>query len=268
MSAQPQSAKPLAGKRILVTRAAHQARQLTSLLDEQGASVAEIPVIEIDPPKSYRPLDNALIAIGSYRWLILTSVNGVEAMFARMAALGLGVEKLAHLQICAIGPATRAALQSQGLKTTVMPRRYVAEAVVEALRDQVRGSRVLLVRATVARDVIPAQLRKAGARVDVVEAYETKVPAGAAERLRSALLHVDQRPHAITFTSSSTALNLIEILGGASDAQRLLAGIALASIGPITSATLREAGLEPTVEAAQYTMAGLAEALVKSAALV
>jgi len=261
MSVPAQStAQPLAGRRILVTRATAQAGRLTSLLQEQGAEVIEVPVIEIQPPKSYKPLDRALLGIGSYRWLILTSVNGVEALFARMAACNIAPSKLARLDICAIGPATRAALQSQGLPVAVMPRRYVAEAVVAELRDKVSRQRVLLVRATAARDVIPEQLRAAGAKVDVVEAYETTLPAGAGARLH-AELDPTKRPDAITFTSSSTVRHLVEIIGGPASAQLSLRGICLASIGPVTSNTLREMGLQPSVEAEEYTMAGLVTAL-------
>ena len=255
--------KPLAGKRIVVTRAAHQAAALTALLEERGARVIEVPVIEIAPPSSYAPLDAALAQVSGYDWLILTSVNGVEAMFTRLAEIGANGGALRKLSICAIGPATRAAVEARGLKVSVMPERYVAEAVVEALAAQIPGKRVLLVRAAVARDVIPEQLRARGATVDVVEAYRTLVPAGSAERLRAILQSADERPHTITFTSSSTARNVVEMLGGAEAAARALQGIALASIGPVTSATLRESGLQVAIEAAAYTMPGLAEAISK-----
>ena len=256
------TALPLAGRRILVTRAAAQAGRLTTLLQEQGAEVTEVPVIEIRPPSSYKPLDRALFGIGAYRWLILTSVNGVEAMFARMAACNVAPGKLGQLNICAIGPATRAALEAQGVSVAVVPRRYVAESVVTELRDKVRGRRVLLVRAAVARDVIPERLRAAGAKVDVVEAYQTTLPSGAAARLRTEL-DSSRRPDAVTFTSSSTVRHLVAITGGPQQARQMLRGIALASIGPVTSNTLREMGLQPSLEAGEYTMTGLVQALTE-----
>ena len=168
--------KPLAGERVLVTRAKDQAGSLAGELEALGATVIEIPSIEIRPPASFAALDATLNNIENYDWLILTSVNGVEALFARMETLGFGPEKLLHLNIAAIGPATEEAIELHGLPVDVVPEKYVAESVVEALWEQVRGKRVLLVRAKVARDVIPEELRKAGARVHVVEAYETVAP--------------------------------------------------------------------------------------------
>ncbi len=142
----------------------------------------------------------------------------------------------------------------------VVPEEYIAESVVASLRARVRGKRVLLARARVARDVIPRELRRLGAQVDVVEAYQTVAPAGSAARVRRVLASARLRPHAITFTSSSTARNFVRLLGRG---RKLLDGIALASIGRVTSATLRELGLRADVEAREYTMAGLVRALGK-----
>jgi uroporphyrinogen-III synthase len=254
--------KPLAGERILITRAKDQAGSLAEELEVLGATVIEIPVIEIRPPSSYVALDATLNNIENYDWLILTSVNGVEALFARLETLGFGPEKLLHLDIAAIGPATEEAIERHGLPVDVVPEKYVAESVVDALREQVRGKRVLLARAKVARDLIPEELRKAGARVHVVEAYETVVPEESRVRLREALGHPRERPTAITFTSSSTARNFVALLD-AQDPAAALRGITLASIGPVTSATLRELGLPADVEAAEYTVPGLVKALVE-----
>jgi len=254
--------KPLAGERVLITRAKDQAGSLAAELETLGATVVEIPAIEIRPPASYVALDATLNNIENYDWLILTSVNGVEALFARMQTLGFGPEKLLHLNIAAIGPATEEAIEVHGLPVDVVPEKYVAESVVEALREQVRGRRVLLVRARVARDVIPEELRKAGARVHVVEAYETVVPEESRARLVKALNDPHQRPTAITFTSSSTARNFVTLLGSDEPA-KTLHGIILASIGPVTSATLRELGLHVDVEAQEFTIPGLVKALVE-----
>jgi uroporphyrinogen-III synthase len=263
-SAQPQPHSgqlPLAGERILVTRSREQAGALADELRALGAEVIEIPAIEIRPPSSYAALDLAIHAAEDYDWLILTSVNGVKALFSRLAQLGSGIEKLLHLNIAAIGPATRAAIEQEGLPVDVMPDDYVAESVVESLRDSVRGKRVLLVRAKVARDVIPAQLRDAGATVDVVEAYETAVPEESRAKLQELLATPAQRPTAVTFTSSSTARNFLELLR--EENTKLLNGITLASIGPVTSETLEEIGLRVDVEAEEYTIPGLARALAE-----
>jgi len=258
----PASAKsPLAGERILVTRSREQAGALAAELRALGADVIEIPAIEIRPPSSYAALDLAIHAAEDYDWLILTSVNGVKALFTRLAQLGSGIEKLLHLNIAAIGPATRAAIEQEGLPVDVVPEDYVAESVVESLRESVRGKRVLLVRAKVARDVIPKELTDAGATVDVVEAYETVVPEESRGKLRDVLENAAQRPTAITFTSSSTARNFLELLGN--ENTKLLNGITLASIGPVTTATLDEIGLRADVEAEEYTILGLAQALAE-----
>jgi len=245
---------------IVVTRAHHQAGSLARLLRERGANVEEIPTIEIKPPASFGPLDLALRDLASYDWLILTSVNGVEALWGRGDEIGTDLLPLQKLQICAIGPATQRAIQKRGAQVAVVPKQFVAESVVEALRSAVRGKRALLVRAKEARDVIPRELRNAGAEVDVVTGYETVVPEGARQRLLS-ILDSKKRPDAITFTSSSTARHLIAMLGGPDRTRELLRAIALVSIGPVTSATLREAGLAPACEAGQYTIHGLVDAI-------
>src|SRR4051812_26384655 len=249
--------KPLAGKRIVVGRAAKQASALSDLLREQGATVLEIPFIEIKPPKSYKPLDEALKQLHRYDWLILTSVNGAEVFFSRLQ--NIKSANLTGLHVAAIGPATRTEIEQQGLRVDVMPREYVAESIVQALRSKVRGKRVLLVRASVARDVIPRELRKAGAKVEVADAYQTILPRGSAAKVRALLNNAERRPHAITFTSSSTVKNFVTMAGGSS-----LPGILLASIGPVTSATLRECGLKIGVQAREYTMQGLVAALCKA----
>lgn len=257
--------KPLAGKRILVGRSRHQASALSEFFKNLGASVIEIPFIEIRPPRSYEPLDTALKRITEYDWLILTSVNGVEALAARLDHLKIPIGQLSHLHVAAIGPATREAAEQLGLKVALIPEKYVAESVVEALRGKVEGKRVLLARAKVARDVIPQQLRRLGAEVDVVDAYETVLPDSSKRRLRSVLRNAKERPHVITFTSSSTVRNFIELLGGREQVAKMdLSEIEFASIGPITSATLREYSLRVHVEATEFTIAGLVRAIVAS----
>ncbi len=249
--------------RVLVGRAASQASALSAGLRAHGAQVVEIPFIEIRKPGSFRALDSALKRLSEYHWLIFTSVNGVEAVWARLVKLGLSSKNLRHLRIAAIGPATRREIEKRNLNVSVVPEEYVAESVVASLRRHVRGKRVLLARARVARDVIPRQLRKAGAEVDVVEAYETVLPRSSGTKLKK-LLRGKARPDVITFTSSSTVKNFAALVGvrGRQSKRSLLDGIRLASIGPVTSSTIGGLGLTVDIEAREYTMPGLIEAIV------
>jgi len=247
---------------VLVGRTRHQAGALSAGLKGLGADVIEIPFLEIRPPRSYKPLDTALKRIQEFDWLILTSVNGVEALAARMKQLGIPPLQLEHLKIAAIGPATRGEIEKLGLEVSVVPKRYVAEAVVESLQKLVPGQRILLARAKVARDVIPRQLRKLGAQVDVAEAYETVVPESSRSRLKALFENAKRRPDVITFASSSSVKNFMALLGRRGHKIHThLDGIRLASIGPITSATLRELGLPVDIEAAEFTIPGLIRAI-------
>jgi uroporphyrinogen-III synthase len=252
--------KPLTGWRILVTRASRQAFGLSEPLRQLGATIIEIPTIEIRSTGSRAALDHALLKIDHYDTLILTSVNGVEILFERYNRMGLPIVDMEHLRVVAIGPATAAAIQSEGVSVSLVPEKYVAESVIEALQGKIsQWSRVLLVRAKVARDVLPKELEKMGARVDVIEAYETVVPDDAKEKLEQVFSDPASRPHLITFTSSSTANNFLALLG--ENAREFLEGVHLASIGPVTSETLRQAGFLATVETREYTMNGLVEAI-------
>lgn len=260
--------KPLSGCRVLVSRARKQAGALSSTLKSLGCQVIEIPLIEIRKPSSFKPFDTALRKLATYDWLILTSVNGVEALFDRIAKRKINSSALSHLKIAAIGPATKKAIEQHGLPVTVTPKEYVAESVVALLYKRVRGKRVLLVRAKIARDVIPRELKKSGATLDVIEAYETVAPKSSQQRLR-ALLSGQRKPHAITFTSSSTVKNFVSLLGirGARAALKKPAphhGVHAASIGPVTSATLREFGLPVDIEAKEFDIPGLVAAIVKA----
>jgi uroporphyrinogen-III synthase len=252
--------RALSGVRVLVGRARHQASALSGELRRLGATVIEIPFIEIRKPRSFKPLDSALKNLAEYDWLILTSVNGVEAMWKRRHALRLSDKDLKHLRFAAIGPSTKRAIEEHGVKVDVVPKEYVAESVVRSLQRRVKGKRALLVRAKVARDVIPRELRKAGAQVDVVEAYETVVPRASGRRLRSVMRNPRQRPHVVTFTSSSTVRNFVALVGSRRDIT--LDGIRMASIGPVTSSTLREVGLRADIAAKEFTIPGLVRAVV------
>jgi len=271
--------QPLKGVRVLVGRAKHQAGALSAQLREKGAQVIEIPFIEIRKPRSFQSLDEALKRLSTYDWLILTSVNGVDAMWARMeqkritppwrSAASRPAKSVSPsrgaliraLRVAAIGPATRKSIEQRGLEVDVMPKEYVAESVVRSLKSKVKGKRVLLVRAKVARDVIPRELRRAGADVHVVEAYETVVPQSSRRKLRAVLRSATTHPHVVTFTSSSTVKNFVALIG---KSRANLRSVRMASIGPVTSATLRECGLKVHIAAKEFTIPGLVDAIVDS----
>jgi uroporphyrinogen-III synthase len=255
---------PLAGRTILVTRARHQAGQLSEKLRALGAAVVEIPAIEIAPPESYADLDEALRNLSQYQWLIVTSANGVEALRGRMVELEVGVGDLSHVQIAAVGSATEWALVELGMTVAVTPQEYVAESLVEGLGDHVDGKHVLLARAAVARDVIPDSLRARGATVDVVEAYRTVIPAESVTAIRTLFGLSGRAPDAATFTSSSTVTNFLNLVREAGVARP--ESMRAVSIGPITSRTLGECGWEPAAEADPHDLAGLVEAVVRALA--
>jgi len=248
---------PLAGRRVLVTRAAHQAGKLSEELRALGAEPVEVPVLEIRPPESFTALDESLRNLGSYEWLVFSSANAVRTFAQRAKQEGIILRPAESLQVAAVGATTAAAVEEIGLKADVVPESYVAECLVAALTPLIAGKRVLLARAAVARDVIPTSLRSAGAQIEVVDAYRNVLPESAPARLRKA---VAEPIDVATFTSSSTVTHL-------ADAARLaglafpLAGVAAISIGPITSKTLREHGWEPKAEANPSDMAGLVAAV-------
>jgi uroporphyrinogen-III synthase len=244
----------------VVTRAAQQSGGLRERLEQQGAEVLLLPTIEIVPPESYAPLDDALRQAGDFDWLVVTSANAVRAIGERLTALGLGARSLAHLRCAAVGPSTADALRSMGLAVDVVPERYVGDALADALADRVRGQRVLLVRAAVARDVVPVALRAAGAEVAIVDAYRTVVPADAVARAR-AVFRDEPLPEAVLFTSGSTVWHLLDVLREA--ALAFPPQVACVSIGPVTSAALREAGLVVAAEAETASLDALVEACAK-----
>ena len=250
---------PLAGRRLLVTRAVHQAGKLSDGLYALGATVVEVPVLEIVPPESYAALDDALKRLDRYDWLVLSSTNTLDALCCRCARFGVNPAKAEGLNVAAVGRATAESARHYGFHVAVVPEAQVAEGLVSALGEKVRGKRVLLPRAAAARDVIPDALREAGATVDVVDAYRNVLPEAAPEQLRLAL---DGGIDAATFTSSSSASRLAEAARLAGIAWPL-AGVPAVSIGPITSRTLRDLGWEPAAEANPYDIPGLIAAVVR-----
>jgi uroporphyrinogen III methyltransferase/synthase len=248
---------PLFGQRIVVTRDRSQAGDLTWRLHALGADVIELPTIEIRPALDPEPLDRAIANLESYDWLIFTSANGVRFFIDRLDASTRDWRSL-RARVCAIGPATSAALEALHLKVDLMPAEFVAESLVAAFVNvDLDGARVLLPRAAVARDVVPSELAKRGARVDVVEAYRTVVPADAESRARK-VFAPDRKPHWVTFTSSSTVTNFLTVAG-----REALNGVRTASIGPVTTATLHQHGIQPSAEAKPFTMDGLVEAILR-----
>jgi uroporphyrinogen III methyltransferase/synthase len=255
-------ARPLFGRRVVVTRPRGQVGPLADLLEERGAEVIVFPTITIVPPPEATPLDRAVAEAGRYDWIVFTSVNGVQAFFARFAATGRDVRELARVRLAAIGPETAAQLERRLLRPAVVPDDYRAEGLLAALAgEDLRGRRVLLARAAGARPILPDDLRRRGATVDEVEAYRAVLPTDAdAGALRAAL--AARTVDAVTFTSSSTVRNFAALLG-AEALPRLFADgrPVVACIGPVTAATARELGLRVDVVPRAYTGAALAAAL-------
>jgi len=250
---------PLAGRRVLVTRAAHQTGKLSQSLRALGATPVEVPVLEIQPPESFDALDAALLALPAYDWLILTSANTVRAIVERAAELGAPLFHPAKLKVAAVGEATATAARKAGFTVTFVPESYVAESLLAGLVNRAHRQRILLARAAVTRDVIPDALRKAGALVDAVDAYQNGLPEAAPEQLLQAL---SRGIDAATFTSSSSVTHL-QVAARAARVPWPFAGIPAVSIGPITSETLREAGWEPAIEANPSDIPGLVAAVAQ-----
>ncbi len=258
--------RPLFGQTIAVTRTREQASALSAQLAELGARVIEAPTIQVHPPRDWSEVDAALGRGGEYDWIIFTSANGVAQVRRRLEELGKDVRIFGAARIAAIGPATQQAIGTQlALRVELCPGEFVAEALAQALIDQkqVAGRKFLLLRADIARPLLCDRLREAGAsKVDDVAVYETRPADSLAPELLEAL--EDKSLNWITFTSSSTASNLATLLGA--DYPKRLQGVRLASIGPITSQTLRELGLAADVQAREYDINGLVEALTGAAA--
>jgi uroporphyrinogen III methyltransferase/synthase len=245
---------PLFGKKIVVTRDRRQAGELAEPLAELGAEAILLPTIEVGEAEDPEPLDQAIARMRTFDWVIFTSVNGVRYFMEHLDKSARDLRALSTVKICAIGPATRAAVEALHLKVDLMPEEYVAESLVAAFTEEhLNGRRILLPRAAVARDVVPKELMRRGASVDVVEAYRTVAPAGLAEHAAEVFA---RRPDWVTFGSSSAVKNLVHAAGPA-----ILRGVRIASIGPVTSATVRETGLEVDAEGSPYTMEGLIAAL-------
>lgn len=253
--------KPLFGKRVLVTRMAHQTTELADALRDRGAEPILLPTIRLAAPEDVRPLQKAIHDLKNYSWIIFTSANGVERFFAELKNQHFDARQLSHARICAIGPATGDALHRQGLVPDVVPKEYVGEAVVTALAQahgaSLHGVRILLPRAARARDVIPTELQKLGATVDVVPSYQT-LPADESIQTQIRTAFAENAIDVVLLTSASTVENLVDLMG--SKVSQLQNAV-LACIGPIATARACELGLHVHVTASVYTTQGLLDSL-------
>jgi len=252
--------RPLLGKKIVVTRARHQASDLIGRLSELGAACLECPTIAIDPPESWETLDTAIENISDYHWLVFTSVNGVQYFFDRLWVGGRDVRALGHLRTAVIGPATEKSLAGFGLSGDIVPESYRAESVIEAFkRENIRGKKILLPRAAEARPILPEELTKMGATVDEVTVYKTRIVPESGETLLTHLAggSVDM----VTFTSSSTAKNFKALLPP-DNVRQLMEKVTVASIGPITTETAESLGFSVHLTAESFTIPGLCDAIV------
>ena len=259
-AAREDNMKPLSGVSVLITRAGAQAYGLVQQIESAGGQVVELPTIEIQPPEDFAAFDAAIENIAAYDWLIFTSVNSVAPFLERLRQAGQDAAALASLQVAAIGPETAKRLESAGIMASLVPARYQAEGILDALAPgSMKGRRVLIPRAAEAREVLPETLRAWGAWVDVVVAYRTALPrvdiGPVEDSLRQGRIDV------ITFTSSSTVRNFIRLFGGRNLAD-IAGASAIACIGPITARTAQEAGCRPAIVAEEFTTAGLTRAIV------
>lgn len=253
--------RPLFGKRVLMTRAKEQAGELAARLAGYGAEPVEAPTIKIVAPPDWAPVDQAISEIGTYNWIIFTSVNGVSRFMTRLLACGFDSRCLAGRKVCCIGPRTAQELERFGVRADVVPAEYQAEGVLVVLnRQDLKKSRILIPRAEVARELLPDELRTAGAHVDVVAVYRTIAPTQETESWRQEL--AGHRIDSVTFTSSSTVRHFVAMLGGVDAVKPLLQSVAIAAIGPITAKTVEEYGLTVSIIPRENTIPALVDAIV------
>jgi uroporphyrinogen III methyltransferase / synthase len=258
--------RPLFGRTGLVTRARQQASDLSALLRQYGATPVEMPVIRIVPPDSWAPVDEALAVMESFDWLVLTSANAVTMLQAHLCELGSDVRALKGPRIAAVGPHTAAAATAAGLRVSLCPDEYAAEGLLDALAAEgLAGKRLLLMRATEGREVLPEEARAVGAEVTVVPVYQTL----STESLDPQVVEMleNRQIDFVTFASSSSVRNFVAALGP-EKAQALLAGVCVGCIGPVTAATAEQLGLPPTVVPEEYTIEALVSALAAHFATV
>ena len=249
--------RPLFGRRIMVTRSSSQAGELTDLLAREGAESVELPCIQVHPLEDDSPLRDAAARLGGYRWVVFTSVNGVDAFWAALEGCGRDARAFGGVHVAAIGPATARSLARRGIAADYVPAEYVAEALLEGLGAHVHpGDTVLIPRAEGAREVLVEGLRARGVTVDALVAYRTTLPRSSGDRARRLLR--EDTVDVVTFASSSTVRNLVALLQGDTS---LLERTLVACIGPATAATAEELGLRVDIRASEYTLPGLVTAI-------
>jgi len=257
------STKPLLNRTIVVACSAKKMAELAAGLEAMGGSVFSFPVIEVKEIEDKQPLDRALASLNEYSWIVFTSAYGVSFFLQRMNERGIAVGIQSMPKICAIGPATAKAVSEFGHEVALVPEKFIAEGVVEALGKQsgglrsLAGCRILLARAKEGRELLPAELQAAGAQVDVVPCYRTvraELEKGSLEKLSGT------RPDLIVFTSSSAVRNMIEILGQ-EDGKRMLLESTVAVIGPVTGSTVELLGKRAEIVPKENTIASLLEAI-------
>ena len=251
--------KPLSGKGVVITRPEKQADDLAVLLEKEGAQALHFPTIKIIPPRDWSSLDASLNKLDTYNWIIFTSANGVQYFFERLLELNKDIRELKGVKICCIGPATAGQLQKMGIRVDLVPEYYISEGILKSFTGlNLREQKILIPRAAQARDVLPEGLKKMGAVVEVVAVYET-VNSGKKKEDLLKLLR-DNRIDVITFTSSSTVTNFLEIMGKDFACP---SHIKIACIGPVTAATAKKAGFQIDIQQEEYTMEGLVQSLLQ-----
>ena len=251
--------KPLFGKGIVITRPEAQAEEFADLLHAEGARVIHFPTIKIVPPEDYHDLDHAMGRLSHYQWIIFTSANGVSFFLNRLQELGRDIRDLKDIRICTIGPATAATIEKLGIRVDLIPEEFISEGVVKAFQEfNIKDNRILLPRAEQARDVIPEGLMKLGAKVDIVTAYRT-VNSGKDKSELDELMD-EGKVDVITFTSPSTVMNFMEIMG---KKYAVPPHVKIACIGPVSAAAAKKAGFPPDIIQERYTIPGLVETLVE-----
>lgn len=251
--------KPLFGKRVLVTRATEQAGVFTGLLESYGAEPIAFPTIKTKPMPGSSGLDKAIKRLSTYDWAIFTSANGVKYFFDRLQALGLDLRELKGVKLCAVGPMTEKAIRALGLGVDLVPKEFKGDAIIGAIGKRgIKGRRFILPRALKAREVLPAEIKRLGGKIDIVPAYRTVRPTKEANELKKLLLEggVD----CITFTSSSTVTNFVSMFRKA-ELHDLIRNVRIACIGPITADTAKGYGFNVDIMPKDYTIPGLTEAM-------
>lgn len=251
--------KPFFGKRIVVTRSREQASVFTEMLIDRGATTIEFPTIDVVPPASWDELDNAIRTIESCNWVIFTSANAIKYFMERLRSLGNDIRILKGVKLCTVGPKTAEALEAYGLRPDMVPSEFKAEGVLDAFAGRnIKGLRFLIPRARKARELIPDKLKELGALVTVATAYENVKPTADVDRVKK--LFLEKKISAVTFTSSSTVHNFIEILGQ-KEYKSILAGVVVACIGPVTAKTAEEYGMKVDVMPKDYTIPALVDSM-------